>query len=344
MSILRDIEKAERDLRFIMQCFREVLDEVGEGELARTLPWQPQGDSSDVPREKLLQAYTIAFQLLTMVEQNTAVQLRRLREADDGLSAEDGLWGQILKQAATRGIAAETIVERLPTLHVEPVLTAHPTEAKRATVLVHHRDLYLLLVKRENPVWTPSEQDAIRAEIKVVLERLWRTGEVFLDKPRVIDEVMNAVHYLAHVFPDVLPLLDSRLRHAWTDAGFQPELIAQPHALPRLTFGLWVGGDRDGHPLVTTEVTRETLQVLRHSALALHDRSLSELAAKLSLSAKIQPPPEILAAKLAEYSTLLGEDGDKALARNPHEPWRQLVNLMRSRLPLGRTERICGEH
>ena len=86
-------------------------------------------------------------------------------------------------------------------MRVELVLTAHPTEAKRTIVLEHHRNLYLLLVKRENQMWTPYEQRAIREEIKTLLSLLWRTGEIFLHKPDVAAERRNIMHYLYTVFP-----------------------------------------------------------------------------------------------------------------------------------------------
>ena len=85
-----------------------------------------------------------------------------------------------LKEA---GLTGEQIANRLPYLWVEPVLTAHPAEAKRPTVLDHHREFYLLLLRRENQMWTPSEQERIRQEIITILERLWRTGEIYLEKP-----------------------------------------------------------------------------------------------------------------------------------------------------------------
>ena len=86
-------------------------------------------------------------------------------------------------------------------MRVDLVLTAHPTEAQRTIVLEHHRNLYLLLVKRENRMWTPYEQRAIREEIKTLLSLLWRTGEIFLHKPDVAAERRNIMHYLYTVFP-----------------------------------------------------------------------------------------------------------------------------------------------
>ncbi len=155
-----------------------------------------------------------------MVEQNAAIQQQRSTEAAHGLSTMQALWGQCLHQVADRGLTEDQIASALPRMGVELVLTAHPTEAKRTIVLEHHRSLYLLLVKRENQVWTPYEQRAIREEIKTLLSLLWRTGEIFVRKPDVAAERRNIMHYLYDVFPDVLPVLDGRLRQAWTHVGF----------------------------------------------------------------------------------------------------------------------------
>jgi phosphoenolpyruvate carboxylase len=215
-------DKVDRDLGFLMQCFREVLEEAGEYALAQSLPWQetetPPPDY--IPPERLSQAYSIVFQLLSMVEQNVAVQHQRITEAEHGLAAMQALWGQCLQQLQERNLSDQQIAAALPRIRVELVLTAHPTEAKRSIVLEHHRNLYLLLVKRENQMWTPYEQHGIREEIKTLLTLLWRTGEIFLQKPNVASERRNIIHYLYTVFPDVLHVLDQRLQQAWAYLGW----------------------------------------------------------------------------------------------------------------------------
>src|SRR4051812_20787098 len=214
--LAQSFDKIDRDLAYVMTCFREVLIELGDPTLATRLPWgaDPGTSSHREWRDRDIQVLSIAFQLLNMVEENAAAQARRLRETNQGLLREPGLWGQNLRQLKDAGVAPEAIAAALPSVRVEPVLTAHPTEAKRATVLEQHRQLYLLLVKRENAMWTPAEQAAIREEFKDALERLWRTGEVYLAKPDVSAERRSAVHYLRDVFPEVLPRLDARLRQA----------------------------------------------------------------------------------------------------------------------------------
>lgn len=276
----------------------------------------------------------MAFQLVNMVEENAAAQQRRQEEVEYGCVQEPGLWAQTLRELAEMGLSQEQIAAALPHIRVLPVLTAHPTEAKRSTVLEHYRALYLLLLKRENPMWTPTEQTAIKEEIKVVLEHLWRTGEIFLDKPDVASEVRSVLHYLSHVFPDVLPRLDLRLRDAWKQMGFDLALINRPERLPHLAFGNWVGGDRDGHPFVTADVTRQTLHSLRLNALQVLRHQLTTLASRLSLSDWLQAPPPALHARIDELMHLLGERGRHAVQRNPGEPWRQMVNLSLARLPI----------
>ncbi|HEX3141570.1 MAG TPA: phosphoenolpyruvate carboxylase, partial [Rhizobacter sp.] len=330
--------KIDVDLGFIMTCFREVLDELGENSLARRLPWLtndaehptlPAGDLG----ERDVQVLSVAFQLLNMVEENATAQGRRRRETTEGLLREPGLWGQNLRQLLDAGFSGQQIADALSTIRVEPVLTAHPTEAKRSTVLEQHRQLYLLLVKRENQMWTPAEQQAIRDEVKLALERLWRTGELRLAKPDIASERRGVLHYLRDVFPEALPRLDDRLKLAWREVGLDPALIAGPSRLPKLTFGTWVGGDRDGHPFVTAQITESTLNELRRSAILVHRTHLRRLAADLSLSARLQNPPSTLTTAMARTCELLGEAGKRAMARNPGEPWRQFVGLMLARLP-----------
>ncbi len=336
--------KVRKDLDFVLQCFREVLEEKGEADLARhllyiledkdaNLPAQAiQADESDPQR--LAQAYSIGFRLLSMVEENAAAQLRRATETEEGMARLAGLWAQNLTQLADLGLTGPQIAAALPAVHVEPVLTAHPTEAKRATVLEHHRVLYQLLVQRENAMWTRQEQAAIRDQIKTELERLWRTGDIFLEKPDVASELRNIVHYLRNVFPQVLPRLDLRLRQAWAEVGLDPALIDRAETLPRLTFGDWVGGDRDGHPLVTAQVTAQTLADLRRTALGLLHEQLVALTVRLSLSDRLQDPPSALVERVTEMAADLGTVGQQALARNRDEPWRQYVNLLTAKLPV----------
>lgn len=280
-----------------------------------------------------MELLSLSFQLLNMVEENSSTQFRRRQEKEVGLNKIRGLWGENLKRLTDAGLTPDEIAESLSSILVEPVLTAHPTEAKRTTVLEQHRELFLQLVKLEFGHWSPSEIESIRNEIKLSLERLWRTGEIFLEKPDVASERRNVLYYLAHVFPSVVPLVDQNLFHAWKDAGFDPALLYPSSRLPAIRFGTWVGGDRDGHPLVTDETTQETLNQFRSHALELAGKVLNDLAVHLSMSSRFLPVPPELQERIDALSRRMSRAGEKEIKRNPGEPWRQFLNLMRLRIP-----------
>jgi phosphoenolpyruvate carboxylase len=338
---LRDgFELMDRDLRFLLECFSEVLTELGFGDLARHLPWLGEVDGSAKAPWRLGLAYSVAFQLLNMVEEQAAGVIRARREVCEGLAAEHGLWGSQLARLQKAGVDQAAILGTMRKVRVEPVLTAHPTEAKRLAVLEQHRQLFELLECSGREALTPSERATLREGVKAALERLWRTGEILLEKPALSDERRNVLHYLRDVFPHVLPLLDERLRLAWAQAGFAPEALAHPAALPRIRFGTWVGGDRDGHPGVTADVTAETLEQLRVQALHLAHRQLSRLSENLALSTWMQPAPQALEQGIAQLRHALGLPEAESTA----EPWRAYVELLIARLPFtpgaGETSRL----
>ena len=330
--------RLSRVLGRLMRDFTEVLEDLGEVEVARHLPWQEMWRDAPGPAPwpdpappRLVEAQAIAFQLLAIAEENATAQRRRAAEEAGRLQADPGSWDQHLARLKARGLDAAEIASAIGRLRVEPVFTAHPTEAQRATVLAHHRALYRLVVELENSMWSPTERAAIDAGIRAHLERLWRTGGVFLEKPSVADERRNQMHYLGRALPEALPWADARLRAAWARAGLDAGLLRAPGV--GFGFGSWVGGDRDGNPFVDAATTADTLALYRAQALDLQRTALEDLGAKLSLSGLLQPTPAPLADWVAQRAEALGPEGAAALARNPEEPWRQAVNLMLAALP-----------
>src|SRR5579883_402239 len=311
-----ELRKWDEDFRFLRECLQTCLSAIGEAGLARLIE-ESFSDShrSDPLPARGAQAISMAFQLLNMAEENTANQVRRMRESSDGPDSEPGTWPYQLRELRKASFTEDDLRRILPRIHVQPVLTAHPTEAKRPAVLERLREIYLMLVERENPTRTPMEQHALRRRMEAAIERLWRTGEIPRERPGVESEIRHTLHYISHVFPDVLQLVSERLRESW-EWAFPG---ASPPGEPRLTFGSWVGGDRDGHPFVTTAVTRFALESLRECAMAALRGRLEDLADGLSLSQSMQPAP----ARLREA---LGPGGGD-------EPWRQWAETMRHRIP-----------
>ena len=334
-DLARGLKKVDKDLDFMMTCFVEVLEQLDHKDLAGTLPWMGKRKLRGVQifSYRGVQAYSIAFQLLNMVEENASAQSKRLREDKHGLASDPGSWGRALRALVDAGLTDKQIAKRLNRMRVEPVLTAHPTEAKRATVLEIHREIYKLLVRRENNMWTVAEQRAIREEIKVALERLWRTGEFYHQKPDVQSELRNINYFLSKVFPDAVVSMDLRLRQAWEEAGFDPARVEHPDSLPQVVLGTWVGGDRDGHPLVTAEVTTRALNLFRSTAIAICNERLETLGQRLSLGDHLQEPPAVFIRQVEKHAAAHGEAGEAALKRNIGETWRQYINLIHLRLP-----------
>lgn len=328
----KGIQKTKDDLIFVMSCYKEMLVDLYENDIAGLIQQSNYDDiaqkSKEVSDEKLIQALSIYFQLTNLVEENSATQFRRNLENEMDISAIRGSWGETFKIWKEQGISEAEMSEVISTLNVMPVLTAHPTEAKRVSVLELHRELYLLLVNNENNIWTKTERNTIKVKIKTLLERWWRTGEVYLEKPDLIAERNNVVYYFSKVFPQALNKSDEQLKNSWITMGLDPKNLTQPEQFPLLHFGNWVGGDRDGHPFVTPEVTKGTLLLLRNTALNLLHEKLVSLGSRMTLSNTNNAVPQILENAILEKAKIFGEIGNKAVNRNPMEPWRQYINLL----------------
>jgi phosphoenolpyruvate carboxylase len=213
----------ENDLKFLMEAFASVLRRLGEEHLAARLPWVGGvGDLGGSADRALGQAYSIAFQLLNIVEERTASRVRRFLEKEKGPAAEKGLWPDTLREMQAGGASENEILEVLRRVLVEPVLTAHPTEAKRETVRELHREIYSLMNRHENPVYTEREISRLAHQVESRLENLWRTGEIHVTRPTIDAELQNALYYLRDVFPEALTRAHSHLRESWVSAGFDP--------------------------------------------------------------------------------------------------------------------------
>lgn len=324
-------QKIQTDFEYLLYCLVEVLEGIGQKELIPFLPLINDSEKINqikVIPKKVPDLISLSFQLLNMVEENAAAQYRRKLETYNGFNKLSGLWGQSLEKAKAYGLTHNNILPLLKEIVCEPVLTAHPTEAKRASVLEIHRDLYLLLLKKENSIWTEQERFSIREEIKLQLERLWRTGEILLKKPDIKSERRNIEYYLKNVFPEVLPELDKRFLHAWKLSGGNIQDLNDPYTLPKIQFGNWIGGDRDGHPFVTSEITFETLSLFNQYGRDIHFHKCVELAKVLSLSDRIQSPPYEFLVELEKLHKVESNLSLEIKNRNPNEPWRQYCTLL----------------
>lgn len=331
-------------ITFLIDSLSDALTSLGEDELIPFLPWRNVTPESEPP-EGTQQLYSIGFQLLNMVEERVSAAIRRQRENELGAASIRGLWARSLKDMKDLGLDEDQILDVLKDVHVEPVLTAHPTEAKRATVRERHRAIYEELARSEHPKYTDRERRRIKANISAAMETLCRTGEIHMTRPDLKQELRNALYYLREMYPSVLNRLDTHFTEAWRDAGFSVNKLRNSGKLPKVTFGTWIGGDRDGHPLVTPEVTLDTLSDLRYHAIVLMRKELKNLAFHLTISKQFQEIPTALTERIQELSYQLGNPSYAAgiLHQNREEPWRQFVYLIRGMLfDTGNVENIDG--
>lgn len=330
---LEGFELIDETLSFLVGCLGDALKSLGEDSLIPYLPWSGTVPESHPP-EGTQQLYSIGFQLLNMVEERAAAAIRREREKALGAQSIRGLWPQALRDMSSLGLGPEEILGVLADIDVQPVLTAHPTEAKRASVRERHRALYEELVRNEYPKYTDRERRRIRERIVTALETLWRTGEIHLVRPDIYRELRDAIHYLRDLFPSALNRLDLHFTEAWRDAGFPLEMLRAAGNIPRLSFGTWIGGDRDGHPLVTPEVTDKALEMLRRACFQLLKRELEQVAGQLTLSRQLNEIPEALERRIDELTFMLGDEevSNDLHDRYHEEPWRHLARLIAARL------------
>ncbi|MGF1586918.1 MAG: phosphoenolpyruvate carboxylase [Bacteroidales bacterium] len=332
------LKKINTDLIAIMDAFRDIL--IGQGEEAiavvlKNIYGNKKNEGAvlnNINSEKIIQALSISFQLMNLVEENASVQFRRKVENHVGIDSIRGGWGETFKKLLGKGLTEEQIADVLPNVMVMPVLTAHPTEAKRTSVLDLHRDLYLLLVKKENKIWSVSELEAIDNDIKAILELWWHTREVHREKPNLESERSNLLYYLSKVFPLALEISDKRLKYTWKSMGFNPKRLSSPNQFPVLKFGSWVGGDRDGHPLITASLTRSTLLAHRKAAISILSDALMHVAVRTTFTDGQQVVPKILSDALQSDIALMDNAGTRTLKRNPGESWRQFINLIIAKL------------
>jgi phosphoenolpyruvate carboxylase len=291
-----------------------------------------QGAASDVSSpERLeagLRAQGIWFQLLSIAEQNAGMRRRRQTETERGPEQVRGTLAQVLHDAMGESLAtAEQVRSLLGVLRIRPTITAHPTEAKRVTVLEKHRRIYRRLVDLESPRWTPRERHQIIDGLKNDIELLWMTGELRLEKPTVPQEVYWGLHFfsesLFEATSEVLEKLDRVLTQTFPGERF---LIP-----PFLQFGSWIGGDRDGNPFVTNDVTRRTLHENRLASLYRYRQRLTELLRTLSITERAIEPGSGFRQGL-ERALAQVPDASSIVARNPGEVFRHYLAAMMVRL------------
>jgi phosphoenolpyruvate carboxylase len=267
------------------------------------------------------------FQLLSIAEENVAQRARRKLESAGGPDSVAGTFANVVAEAAAAGTDADEIARALSGMDVCPTITAHPTEAKRVTVLEIHRRIYRGLVDLESARWTPRERDAIVRRLRADIDVLWMTGELRLEKPTVEQEVAWGIHFFQETLYEQAPQTIDNLA-----AALRRHYPESPIPLPAVVhFSSWIGGDRDGNPFVTAETTRMALAEYRRAAVGRLIKRVDELTRILSISAGQVKVPEEFVRMLADLLHA-SRNAAEIVARNPGEVFRQFLSAIRERL------------
>ncbi len=287
---------------------------------------------------ELMRALACFFDLANLAEDRHRVRV--LREREDALWPEprNQSLGQAIVKLANEGVTAEQMQRMLDTLDVDLVFTAHPTEAKRRTVRLTIRRLRDDLLQLDRPDMLHRERDELARRIRADLDGLWETDTLRPNKPSVLEEVDRSLFVVDSLW-EVVPQLNASTRRALQRA--------YPDNTPTLPvvvrFGSWIGGDRDGNPFVTPEVTRETLGRLRRAIIAKHVQACRHLARRLSMSDKHHPVGDRVHAIVNNARERWPELIPAIDGVSPHETYRRALRIMRLRLvATGETDPIGG--
>ncbi|MCW2642315.1 MAG: phosphoenolpyruvate carboxylase [Dactylosporangium sp.] len=286
---------------------------------------------------QLARAFSTYFHLANITEQvHRARELRRIR-------AREGGWlERAAKLIADRGVGSREIGTIAGRLAVRPVFTAHPTEAARRSILTKLRGVADELDAEATAAaidgWRdPAMVNRTDRRLAELLDMLWQTDELRLERPEPTDEARNAIYYLAELAAAGAPEVLDELAETLRDLG-----VKLPPASRPLTFGSWIGGDRDGNPFVTPAVTRDVLLIQHEYGIRAAERVVDGLIDSLSVSKRLRGTSLDLAASLAADLDALPELPARFRRVNAEESYRLKLRCIRLKLANTRSRLVAG--
>jgi phosphoenolpyruvate carboxylase len=298
--------------------------------------------------EVLVRALTRWFQLVNLAEDNERV--RRLRARDlqrlaagshDGAgmsqpAPREGSIRAAIAALAERGVSAEELQAVLDGAELRLVMTAHPTEARRRTTIDKLARVFGVL--RELDEVSTARPEEARRRLQATIQELWASDDLRAISLTVVDEVRGGLIHFASTLADAVPRIYRDVEEAL--AEFYPERAFTLPAL--LSFGSWIGGDRDGNPFVTPETTMQALDLMREQCLRLLEAGVERLAGRLSLSERLSGPAGGLAPILRAGERDFPALAQQLAALNPEEPYRRALTFVRERVRATQTRTPGG--
>lgn len=280
---------------------------------------------------QLVRAFSTYFHMINVAEQHHRV--RTLHEREQGGAHVSESIAAALDILRADHVLPDALRACLERLLVNPVFTAHPSEARRRTVLHHLERADAEVTQLDDPRTTPRVRSALLDALRERITLVWQTAEARTERPSVLDEVQSTLYILAGTVYDVVPLICDSLEEALkiyapdalTDA-LRTSLIETPSFL---RVGTWVGGDRDGNPAVTAEVTRAAARLARSAVLRRYREDVQALGRELSVSARLAgASPELFESILHDLADL----GVQPVRQWADEPYRRKCGLIAERL------------
>jgi phosphoenolpyruvate carboxylase len=281
---------------------------------------------------QVLRAFSIYFTLVNIAEESFMHQQRR-RQVRSGANLWTGSFSDTMTHFMMDGMTADQLQELMNQLAYIPVFTAHPTESKRRTIMEILRRIFLLSERLQDKNLGKDELRELREQLEAEIQILWKTDEVRAHKPQVRDEIRNGLYYfrecLFEAVPQVYRYLEKAIYANYGNNGFDENLVSTPSFL---TFGSWIGGDRDGNPFVKPETTALAVRMHSQEALRAYIIRVEQLSAVLTHSSKMITPTEELTASLASDQELFSGAFKGKPNRYIYEPYRRKLYVMRYRL------------
>jgi phosphoenolpyruvate carboxylase len=270
----------------------------------------------------VVRAFTTFFYLANVAEQTHRLDAEGVRRSD-----HRGWLAATVDRILEADIDPDAVREVVGRLELRPVFTAHPTEAARRSILTKTTRIAKLLGELNDPRISETGRERTRRRLAELIDLIWQTDELRRERPTPLDEARSAIYYFDEIFRDVSSDLFDELDHQLRRLGAEPESCSRP-----LHFGTWVGGDRDGNPNVTPEVTFEVLEMQHDHALRGLISALEELSAELSSSSRIVGVTAELAESLERDAELMPDVHLRYAELSAGEPYRQKCGFIHQRL------------
>ncbi len=277
----------------------------------------------------LIRAFSVYFQLVNIAEQHHRIRRKKYYELHTPNQPQQGSLADTLRRLKARNTPPTQLQEALERLEIEPVITAHPTEAARRTLLEKQRRIADLLAAFDATEISQRRRAELEIQLAAEVESIWQSDEVRHISPTVLDEVGNGLYYFDATLFETLPTMLDELERCLREnfAGVELRDGAAP-----VRFGSWIGGDRDGNPFVTPEVTWETVRLQQRLVLRKYMGTVADLSRRLSESSRYAPASPELLTSLAADEAAMPDLAERVRRRNPEEPYRQKLSYIYVRL------------